>query len=72
MKTVIELIAVLCWLAGLALFVVAFITPNKYAMLSASAIQTTQVYSEALYYAGLSIAALLSGVFLMVTVRKSE
>lgn len=72
MKTVIELIAVLCWLTGLALFVVALITPNKYAMLSASAIQTTQVYSEASYYAGLSIAAFLSGIFLMQAVRNSD
>lgn len=72
MRTVVELLAVVCWLGGVVLFIIAFITPNKYAMLSASAVQTTQVYSEALYYAGLAIAAFLSGVFLMQSVRQSE
>ena len=71
MRVVVELLGVLLWLVGVGFFVVAFITPNKYPLSLASAPQVTQVYAEATYYGILATAALLAGLFLLVSARRS-
>lgn len=51
---------------GIALFIAALITPQKYPLAGASSLQIAQVYSEATFYGVLSIAAfVLSGVLVL-------
>lgn len=65
MKTVMTIIGALTLCAGILLFIVAFTTPTKYPLTGASAIQISQVYAEATFYAVLAIAAFVfSGVLL--------
>lgn len=72
MRIVVEGLGVLAWFGGIVLFVIAFITPGKYPLALASAPQVAQVYSEATYYAALSVAAFLAGLFLLVSARRTE
>lgn len=68
MKTVMTIIGVLTLVGGILLFIAAFTTPTKYPLSGASAIQISQVYAEATFYAVLAIAAFVfSGVLLYAT-----
>lgn len=68
MKTVMTIIGALTLVAGILLFIMAFTTPTKYPIATASAIQISQVYAEATFYAVLAIAAFVfSGVLLYAT-----
>lgn len=72
MRTLIELLAGVCWLAGLVLVGIALSTPGKYPLAMASAAQISQVYAEASYYALIAIAAFLSGILMMASLPKNE
>lgn len=66
MRTVISLISAVALLAGLALLGVAFITPRNYNLAAASAVQVSQVYGEATYYAVMGVGVLLFAILLAV------
>lgn len=66
MKVITTIIGTLVLLGGIVLFIAAIITPQKYPLSGASAIQIAQVYSEATFYGVLSIAAfVLAGVLVL-------
>lgn len=66
MKIFADLLAALASLAGLVCVGLAIYIPRRYDLSSASAIQVTQVYSEAQYYLLIAIAAFLFAVVLEV------
>lgn len=66
MRVLTQLFAAVVFLAGITLFVIAFTTPGKYYLTIASADQRTQVYSEAIMYGVLSIAAFCCAIVLTV------
>lgn len=66
MKVITTIVGALVLFGGIALFMMAIITPQKYPLTGASALQIAQVYSEATFYGVLSIAAfVLSGVLVL-------
>ncbi len=70
MKLIVDLFAAAAWLGGVILFVIAVTRPNQYGSLGgASAVQVTQVYTEAIFFALLSVAAFACGVFLLLASR---
>lgn len=71
MKTLVELISVFCFIGALILFVKALLTPSSFAP-AASAIQATQVYSEATFYAVCSGAVMMIGLYLQNASRVNE
>lgn len=67
MRTIAQLLAAVALLGGAALFVLAIQTPGKYLMLAKSAVQVSQVYSEATFYGVMAIAAFAAGILLAVS-----
>lgn len=66
MKVLVEIVGAVVLVAGIAALLKALSTPGGYAMSGASAIQATQVYTEATFYAVVSVAAfVLAGVLLI-------
>lgn len=61
-----QLLSVLAFIAGVGYFFSATGTPGQYRMYSASAVQITQVYAEATYYAILSAACIMMGIFIQI------
>jgi len=73
MKTLITILGALALVGGILLFGAALLTPSQYPLASASAIQLSQVYAQATYYAVLSVAAFVfAGVLLIATNDDSE
>lgn len=66
MKVLVEIVGVLALVGGAFLLFRAVTYPGGFALSTASAVQITQVYSEATYYGVLSVAAfVLAGVLLL-------
>ena len=66
-RSILQLLSAIALLLGIAYFISAITTPGSYSLRDASAIQISQVYSEALYYAVLCAASFLFGIFLQLT-----
>lgn len=65
MKTVMTIIGAVTLSIGMLLFIIAFTVPARYPLMNASALQITQVYAEATFYALLAVGAFVfSGVVL--------
>jgi uncharacterized membrane protein YidH (DUF202 family) len=71
MRTVIELFAAAVMLAGVALGIYAYALPSRFDIANASAIQVTQVYSQATLYAVLAVALFVLAGVLTLAVRPS-
>jgi hypothetical protein len=72
-KLIFNIIGALVLVGGIAAIGLALWTPHKYYLDGASAIQATQVYSEATYYAVIAVAAfVLAGVLLIATKDDGE
>lgn len=64
MRTVCYFLGAVALVAGMAFAATGYLLPNNYDLVSASALQISQVYSEAQFYILLAIAAfVMSGVF---------
>lgn len=73
MKLVFDVVSALALVGGSALFALALLTPSKYSLSGASAVQISQVYAESTYYAVLAVAAFaLAGILLLGTKNSSE
>lgn len=73
MKIVYDVIGALALLGGIGLLGLALYTPTKYSLVGASAIQISQVYSEASYYGVMAIAMFaLTGILFLATRGYSE
>lgn len=66
MKILIHLVAAVALIAGAYFVFQALATPGKYPLSSASAVQATQVYTEAMYYALVATALFLLGILIEV------
>lgn len=69
MRTVIELTAAVVMLAGVGMGIYAFTLPTRYDTALASALQMTQVYSQATFYGVLAIALFAFAGVLMLSLR---
>lgn len=69
MRTIVELFAAVVMLAGCAVGVYAFALPTRYDTALASALQVTQVYSQATFYGVLSIALFAFAGVLILSLR---
>lgn len=72
MKILTTIIGLIAILGGIAFGVLAYLEPGKYDMTAASAIQATQVYAMAQYYASLSIICLLVAIAVMLSTAGSS
>lgn len=72
MRTVVELFAAVVMLAGVAMGVYAFTLPTRYNTALASALQITQVYSQATFYGVLAIALFALAGVLMLSLRPTS
>lgn len=70
MKLAINVIGVIAILGGVFFGFQAYLEPSKYNMTEASAIQATQVYAMAQYYASLSIICLLLAIAILLSTRE--
>lgn len=61
-----QFLSAIGFLLGIGYFISATSTPGSYRLYEASAIQASQVYTMALYYAVLSVSCFLFGIFLQV------
>lgn len=67
MRLITSILGVIAILGGIAFGILAYLEPGKYVLAGASAIQITQVYAQAQYYAGLSIICLLLAIAIMLS-----
>lgn len=72
MRTLGLLIAALTFMAGCGLSLYALYIPNAYRLGGASAIQVSQVYNMAVYYAVMAVAAFVATLVLAFVTRDSE
>jgi hypothetical protein len=72
MRTIAVLLATLIFLAGCGFSVYALYLPNSYRLGGASAVQISQVYDTASYYALLGIAAFAGALVLVSSTKNSD
>ena len=66
MKAIVEVVGAIVLVGGIIALVKALSTPGSYAINDASAIQISQVYAEATYWAVIAVAAfVLAGVLML-------
>lgn len=71
MRFIVEIFAAVVMLAGCAVGIYAFTVPNRFPLAEASAIQITQVYSQATFYGVIAIALFAFAAVLVLSLRQN-